>query len=125
MIDALTTAAGTVAAVSPWLAEIGKAGADRIGEAAAGKLLTWLRAKTTGRARDALADLERQPGSADSQADLRKQLAHLLEQDPALLAELHALLQAAPAGGDRMEQHVTGANAKGAQIKGSGNAVTL
>ena len=122
MIDALATAASTVAALSPWLVEIGRGGADRLGEAAAGKLLTWLRANTTGRARDALADLERQPESADNQADLRKQLAQLLQQDPALLAELHALL---PAGGDRMEQHVTGANAKAVQIKGGGNTVTM
>ena len=125
MINALATAASTVAALSPWLAEIGKGGAEKLGEAATGRLLTWLRAKTTGRARDALADLERQPGSTDNQADLRKQLAQLLEQNPALLAELHALLQAVPAGGDRMEQHVTGANAKGVQIKGGGNTVTL
>ncbi|MBW4093535.1 MAG: hypothetical protein HIU82_20910 [Proteobacteria bacterium] len=122
MIDALATAASTVAAISPWLTEIARGAADRIGEAATNSLLAWLRTKTTGRARDALAGLERQPDSADNQADLRKQLAHLLEQDPALLAELRALLSA---GGDRMEQHVTGANAKGVQIKGGGNTVTL
>jgi len=126
MIDALAAAANAVAFVTPALIEVGKGGAEKLGETAAGKLLAWLRGKTTGQAREALIDLEREPTSSDNQADLRKQLAKLLAQEPALLAEMSALLPATSTVGDRLEQHVEGAGAKGVQIsKGSGNTVTI
>ncbi len=124
MIEALAAAASAVAFVAPALTEMAKHGAGKIGDAAAEKLLGWLRAKTTGPAREALADLERDPAAADNQADLRKRLAKLLEEEPALLDELRALLPA-PAAGDTLQQHVEGAGAKGVQIKGGGNTVSI
>jgi hypothetical protein len=123
MIDAL--AASAVAAVTPLLIEAGKGGAEKLGETAIGRLLRWLRTKTTGRAQEALADLQRAPDSPDNQADPRKQLAKFLEQNPALLEEMRALLPAPGAAGDTMKQHVEGAGAKGVQIKGGRNTVTM
>jgi len=125
MIDVLATAADAVTFITPALIEAGKAGAEKLAETAPGKLLAWLREKTTGRAQEALTDFENAPEAPDNQADLRKQLVKLLEQNPGLLTELHALLPALAGGGDRMEQHVEGAGAKAAQVKGRGNTVTM
>jgi len=63
------------------------------------------------------------PGSENNHADLRKQLVKALEADPALAADLHAMLPAGAAGGDSMSQTVSGAGAKVAQVKGSGNTI--
>jgi hypothetical protein len=125
MIDPLSAAAGVVAFITPALIEIGKGGAGKLGGVAAEKLLTWLREKSVGPAREALTDLEAAPDHPDNQADLRKQLAKLLMQEPALLAELRSMLPAAEAGGDKLEQHVTGAGAKGAIVKGHNNNVNM
>lgn len=125
MIDVLMAAGSAVALVTPALIEIGKGGAERLGDAGAGKLLAWLREKMTGRAREAMADLEQDPASPDNQADFRKQLVKLLKEDPELLKELQSLLPPPAAAGDTMKQHVEGAGAKGTQIKGSGNSVTM
>ena len=122
MIEAL--AASVVSFITPALIEIGKGAADKLGETGAGKVLSWLRAKTTGRAREALDDLEKQPSSEDNQADLRKQLVKLLQADSTLVADLRTLLPAQEAA-DRMEQNVIGDHAKGSQIKGSGNIVNM
>jgi hypothetical protein len=125
MIDAVAAAASAVGFITPALVEIGKGSAKKLGDTAAEKLLAWLRTKTTGPAQEALTDLEREPLSPDNQADLRKRLAKLLEQNPVLLEEMHALLPVPAASGDRMEQHVHGDGAKGLQIKGSGNTSTM
>ncbi len=125
MIDALAAASSAVAAITPALVEMGKGLAEGVGEGGAGKLLGWLRAKLSGRGQEALAELASDPDSADNQADLRKQLKKLLEQEPALLDELRALLPAPGTGGDTMTQSV-GAGGQGVLInKGSGNTVTF
>jgi hypothetical protein len=123
MIDAIAAATGAVGLVTPALIEIGKGAAAKVGETAAGKVLAWLRAKATGSAHAALNDLERDPASADNQAGLRKQLSKLLEQEPSLLDELRTLLPARPAG-DAFAQRLE-AGAKGAQVKGDGNTITI
>jgi hypothetical protein len=116
----------TIASITPALIEIGKGGAKKIGEAGGDSVVGWLRSKMTGpAAREALADLEAAPENPDLQAALRVQLAKLLTKEPALLAELQALLPTPGVGGDSMAQHVEGAGAKGAQIKGDGNSVTI
>jgi hypothetical protein len=73
--------AAAVGFLVPYLTEAGKEAAKTIGKESAGagiKVLGWLRDKVTGRAKEALEDLEQQPDSADNQADLRKQLVKLL-----------------------------------------------
>jgi hypothetical protein len=124
MIDAIAAAASAVGFLTPALAEIGKGAAGKLGGTGVEALLAWLRAKTTGRAKEALEDLEKHPDSGDNQADLRKQLAKLLTDDPALLAELAALLPAAKSD-ERMVQNITGSNNKAAQVKGDGNTTTI
>ncbi len=123
MIDALAAAANAVALVTPALIEIGKGAAGKVGETAAGKLLGWLRGKTTGRAAQALDDLQADPASPGYQAVLREQLGKLLQQQPGLLDELRALLPAQPAG-DTLSQHL-GAGAKGGQINGDSDTITI
>ena len=88
-------ATGAVGFLVPYLTEAGKEAAKTVGKDTAGagiKLLGWLRDKVTGRAKEALEDLEKQPDSADNQADLRKQLARLLEEQPDLAEQLRSLL---------------------------------
>jgi len=127
-MDPVTLASAAVALLSPYLAKVGEGAAKKIGEdtvETGGRLLGWMRAKLGGRAKEALDDLAAKPGSEDNQADLRKQLAKALEADPALAAELRAMLPAGAAGTDSMSQTVSGAGAKAAQVKGSGNTTSI
>lgn len=121
-------AAAAVALVAPYLAAAGTEAAKAAGKGAAeagGRLLGWLRERAAGRAGEALTDLERDPGSEDNRADLRKQLARLLAGQPDLAAELRALLPGEGEAGGAMSQTVSGDGARGAQIRGDGNTVTL
>jgi hypothetical protein len=127
-MDPVTLASAAVAVLRPFLAKVGEGAAKKMGEEAVdtgGKLLGWMRAKLGGRAKEALDDLASKPDSEDNQADLRKQLAKALEADPVLATELRAMLSADAAGSDSMSQNVSGAGAKAAQVKGSGNTTTI
>jgi hypothetical protein len=124
-MEPLSLASAAVAALSVYLAKVGDGAAKKIGEEAGGKLLGWMRTKLTGRAKEALSDLVAHPDSEDNQADLRKQLTKALETDPALAAELQAMLPAAATMADSMVQNVGGAGPKAAQVKGSGNTTTI
>jgi len=127
-MEPIALASAAVAALAPYLAKAGESAAKKVGEeavAAGGRLLGWMRERLGGRAREALADLEAKPESEDNQADLRKQLAKALEADSALAAELRAMLPAAATSVDSMIQNVSGAGAKAAQVKGSGNTTTI
>jgi hypothetical protein len=122
------TAATAVALVAPYIKTMGQAAAKKAGEEAAeagGKIFCWMRAKLTGRAREALDDLEKAPEDEGNQADLRKQLAKALEASPGLAEELRAMLPAESLEAGTMTQNVTGADAKVAQVRGSGNTTTI
>ena len=119
----LATQAAAIAAL--YLGETGKAVAKKVGEELGGKLLPWLRQKLTGRAKEALDDLEKNPGAEDNQADLRKQLTKLLEADPALLAELRALLPPAPATETTLQTQTVGDHGRGVQNKGDNNTTNI
>jgi len=127
-MDPISLASAAVAVLSPYLVKASEGAAEKIGEEsveAGRKLFGWLRARLGGRGQEALNDLASKPGSDDNQADLRKQLAKALAADPALIAELRALLPADATGGDTMVQNVSGAGAKAAQVKGSGNTTNI
>ena len=120
-------AAAAVGFVAPYLAEAGKEAAKTVGKETAGagiKLLGWLREKLTGRAKEALTELEEKPDSPLNQDDLRTQLAKLLEKEPSLIPELRALLAETQPQGDTMTQNV-GAGGKAAQIQGNQNKVLI
>jgi hypothetical protein len=122
------TAAAAVALVVPYLAKAAEAGAEKAGEAtaaAAGKVLEWMREKLTGRAREALGDVENAPNDADNQADLRKQLSKALEADRELEMQLKLLLPGSSVDGGAMTQSISGEGAKAAQVRGSGNTTTI
>ena len=55
------------------------------------KLQEWFHHRLSGRAMEALIDLEKSQ-SEDNVADLRKQLAKLIEDEPVLRAELQEIL---------------------------------
>lgn len=123
MMDPASLAAAAVAVLSPYLVEGGK----EVTKTAATDVYAWLKAKLTGRAAEALGDLERAPTSEDNRADLRKQLAKALEADPALQAELRRMLpEGAAAGGDTLTIDQSGStNAKAAQVKGDRNVTSI
>ena len=90
-------AKGAVAALTPYLVDMGK-GASKIG--AENKLSDLYRTikertKETPRADEALSDLEDAPEDQDLQASLRVQLKKLLENNPDLIEELRQKLQEA------------------------------
>jgi hypothetical protein len=128
-MDPITLAGAAVALVTPYLAEGGKELAKKVGGEAGAqivKLYEKVKAKLTGGGGEALADLEKQPNDADSQAALRVQLKKALEADPAFRAELGALVEEIRAkGGEQIIQsaNVTGDQNVTTQIAGSGNVV--
>jgi len=122
-MDPVSLAAAAVAVLSPYLVEGGKEAA----KTAAKDLYTWLKDKLTGRAAEALDDLEKAPASEDNQADLRKQLAKALEADPQLREELRRLLpEASAAGGTTQTIDQSGSsNARAAQVHGDRNVTKI
>jgi hypothetical protein len=120
-------AAAAVSLLAPYLTEAAKEAAKAVGKetAEAGlKLLGWMREKLTGRAKEALAELEEKPDSQLNQDDLRTQLAKLLEKQPDLVPQLRELLSEAQTQDDVMSQTV-GAGGKASQIKGDRNTVSI
>jgi len=120
-------AAAAVGFLTPYLAAAGKEAAKTVGKETGGaglKLLGWMREKLTGRAKEALAELEEKPDSQLNQDDLRTQLAKLLEKEPDLVPQLRELLSEAQPQGDVMTQTV-GAGGKASQIKGDRNKVRI
>jgi hypothetical protein len=119
-------AAAAVSVLAPYLTEAAKEAAKTVGKETAGtglKLLDWMREKLSGRAKEALADLEEKPDSQLNQDDLRTQVAKLLEKEPDLVPQLEALLSKAPQG-DVMSQTV-GKRGNGSQIRGNRNKVSI
>jgi hypothetical protein len=78
----------------------------------------------TGRAKEALTELEEKPDSQLNQDDLRTQLAKLLEKQPNLVPQLSELLSEAQTQGDVMSQTV-GPDGKAIQIKGNQNTASI
>jgi hypothetical protein len=120
-------AAATVAFIAPYLTEAGKEAAKTMGKetAEAGlKLLGWMREKLSGRAKEALTELEEKPDSQLNQDDLRTQLAKLLEKQPQLIPELQTLLSAAQTQTPSLTQNV-GAHGQGIQIAGNQNRASI
>jgi hypothetical protein len=94
-------AARLLAPALPFLLRAGETAAEKAAEAIGGgawegakKLWTWLVGTEAAGApvQEAAKDVAAAPDDADAQAALRHQLRKLLERDPALRAELEALL---------------------------------
>lgn len=93
-----TLAASAVAFLAPYLAEAGKEFAKEGGKAALGKidiLYKSLKARFQKKtsAREALADLEKEPDNKDVQGALRRQLTKELNADPKFVDALRKLLE--------------------------------
>jgi hypothetical protein len=89
------------------------------------KLLRWMRDKLTGRAKEALEDMEKDPSSEDNRADLRKQLIKQLEGQPQLLEELRSLVPASEQAAAQQVINQTGDNNRAAQVAGQNNQVRV
>ena len=122
-MDPLNLATAAVAFVAPYLVEGGKEAT----KTAAKDVYTWLKGRLTGRAADALADLEQKPDSSDNQADLRKQLAKALQADPTLASELEAMLPESVRQGAAVQtiDQAGSTNAKAAQAHGDRNVTKI
>jgi hypothetical protein len=126
-LDAI--AAAIVLYLTPYLAEVGKGAAKKVGETAGEKvvkLYDTLKAKLTHPfAREALANLAKAPTDADTQATFRTQLKKVLADDSQLRDELGALVETLDreTGGVRQHITMTGDDNVGIQVAGSGNTV--
>ncbi len=123
-VDPLAVSA--VALVAPYLADLAKGAAEAVGGDAAKAVLAWMRAKLGGTAKEALEDLEQDPGLEENLADLRKRLRKALEAEPALADELRALLPSGVAAQPvQVIQGDIGAGAAVVQSVGSGNTIGI
>jgi hypothetical protein len=116
-----------VSGLAPYVAEATKEAGKTAGKEtteAGLKLVGWMREKLTGRAKEALTELEEKPDSQLNQDDLRTQLAKLLQRQPELALQLQELLSGAQTQREFMSQTV-GAGAKASQIKGDRNKVAI
>jgi hypothetical protein len=97
-MDPGTIAAAAVDALSPYLIEVAKGAAGKVGEAAyagGAKLFKFLKHKLTGGdEQKALSRVELDPEGVDNQAALRVVLKESLQRDVAFQNELEALLKA-------------------------------
>jgi hypothetical protein len=120
-------AATAVSVLAPYLTEAAKEAAKTVGKETAGgglKLLGWMREKLTGRAKEALTELEDKPASQPNQDDLRAQLTKFLEKQPDLVPQLQELLPDTQPLGKVISQIVR-KGGKGSQINGDQNTVSI
>jgi hypothetical protein len=119
MIDAVAAATAAVTLITPALADMARDAAGHPGEAADDKLIPWLHHNLTGRAQVALTELAARPDSEARQSVLREELLALLRQEPALLADLAALLPAHDTNLDIETHTIEAEGAIGALTRGN------
>jgi hypothetical protein len=125
MLDIALMAVSTVNLLIPFLKKAAEKGAEKLGESTAGTLFEVLKNKLKSpTAQEALADLQKKPEDADSQAALRAQVRKALENDPELGKLLHELVGKAGESTHAQVANVTGDGSRVAQIQGSGNMVS-
>lgn len=128
-IDPASLTASAVAILSPYLATLGGEAVKAGGEAvvAGGRRLSgWLKEKLTGKAADALAEVEKAPADADERAVLETRLRQALAADPALLEGLRALLAELLKAETTATQTATASGgSKVAQVAGEGNTTSI
>ncbi len=110
--------------------EFGKAGKDIAAKAiGAGKdkLLSWLKAKFAGGAREAIvADFEAEPANPGAAKMLKTAIETRLEEDAALMPELRVLLkELGVAAGTSQTINQIGDGNQSAQVSGDGNTVNM
>jgi hypothetical protein len=126
-MDDAGMAATAVALVAPYLAEGAKELAKKVGAEAGGRVVKlWDALKGRLAGRDALADVEAEPGDQRRWAALEVQLEKALKEDPAFRSELARLIEAIPAEQRMAIQqitNITGDRNVTTPIAGSGNQV--
>jgi hypothetical protein len=115
MIPISDLAAATVTVLQPYLV----VGATEVAKSAAKGLYDWVK----GRFEHQVTDLEKAPEDADAQAALRHALKKKLGEDPAVHAELSALVEeiARTNPGIVQTSTITGDGNVSNQVIGSGN----
>ena len=109
-VTAAALASAAVSIVAPYLAELAKSGAGKLGEVGAagvGKLWGRLTARLTGSGAEAAEDARKNPDDPDAQGALRLQLRKALEADPEFRAEIAALVAESGGGGSTATQTAT------------------
>lgn len=127
-MDPISLGAVAVAALNPYLATIGEKAIEKVGEDLPeniGKLYCWLREKLSHEGNESLDDLIAAPQEADNRKLLELQTDKLVKKNPDLANELRALLSADLRHSVTQNQLVSGAGAKGAQISGDGNSLSM
>ena len=126
-MDEAGMAATAVALVAPYLVEGAKELAKKVGAEAGGRVVKlWDAVKGRLAGKDALADVEAEPGDQRRWSALEVQLEKTLEADPAFRSELARLIEAIPAEQRIAIQqitNVTGDRNVTTPIAGSGNQV--
>lgn len=122
-MDPISIATAVVAVLAPYLAEGGKAAAQKAGAALVAALERRFTAKPA--LREAVDDLRATPHDPDAQAALRQQLKKALAADPQLMAELAKWLEPAAPASYHAELRGSGAIAQGqgATAAGAGAVV--
>jgi|CXWL01.1.fsa_nt_gi hypothetical protein len=129
MIDIATLTAlatSAVAVLSPLLQKALEKGVEEIGKSSAGALFNKLKERLNhSGAKEALADLAKQPADPDAQGALRIQLRKALEADPALVETLKLLVDAGKSETNANQTTNTkGDHNRTIQIVGFGNSVS-
>jgi len=109
-VTAAALASAAVSILAPYLAELAKSGAGKLGEVGAagvGKLWGRLTARLTGAGAEAAEDARKNPDDPDAQGALRLQLRKALEADPDFRAEVAALVAESGGGGTNVAQTAT------------------
>lgn len=125
-VSAAALASAAVAILSPYLAELAKSGAGKLGEVTAGgvgKLWARLAARLTGSGAEAAEDARQHPDDPDAQAALRLQLRKAFEADPDFRAEVAALVAETGSAAPDVRQSAT-LIGDGTQIQTSGDGNT-
>jgi len=127
-IEPASLTASAVALLIPYLTTLGTEAAKAGGEAVVAggrRLLGWLKERLTGKARDALAELEKAPADEAERGVFEARLKQALATDPALLEGLRALLAELPKAATAQTMTFTGDANKGAQTAGDDNEVNI
>ena len=122
-MDPSVIAATVVSWLVPYLTKAGEVVGRKFGEQVYSTIKA--RAETRPAAKEAVNDLEKEPGSVDAQGALRLQIKKLLTEDPSFAAELEKMLQAGEASGAGPVVNVTADNRSvGAGRDVSGTIIT-
>lgn len=125
-MDPMTLAGAAVAALAPYLVELGKGAAKELGAGPAKAVWEWVKGKmTSASGKEAVAEIEQAPADALSKTALTAALARMLRDDPAAVGELSRLLEQAGVRTGDQTMNIKGDNSTGVQAAGANINIKL